>query len=175
MSKDSIAVINGHEYKYRYNPETKLMDYLGPVGEDAPPLSEAKFRELFKHEGVIPFEQFNSALETEKKMLEGLNMDEVRKLMAGIEKDFIRRHPRFGDKDIWTFGSAKDLLDDQIPTGVSPWVNFDKMTYDIFVSEDSPLLSRDEIEIVMEPTGIGILILDDSGQVQEELEENLGQ
>jgi hypothetical protein len=47
MSKDSIAVINGHEYKYRYNPETKGMDYLGPVG-DAPPLSQEQFRELFQ-------------------------------------------------------------------------------------------------------------------------------
>jgi hypothetical protein len=43
MSKDSIAVINGHEYKYRYNPETKSMDYLGPVG-DAPPLTQEEFR-----------------------------------------------------------------------------------------------------------------------------------
>jgi hypothetical protein len=47
MPKDSIAVINGNEYKYRYNPETKLMDYRGPVG-DSPPLTEAKFRELFR-------------------------------------------------------------------------------------------------------------------------------
>jgi hypothetical protein len=45
MSKDSIAVINGHEYKYRYNPETKGMDYLGPVG-DAPPLSQEEFQRL---------------------------------------------------------------------------------------------------------------------------------
>jgi hypothetical protein len=44
MTKDTIAVINGHEYKYRYNPESKQMDYLGPVGEDAPPLSEEQFR-----------------------------------------------------------------------------------------------------------------------------------
>jgi hypothetical protein len=43
MTKESIALINGHEYKYRYNPETKLMDYLGPVG-DAPPLTEVIFR-----------------------------------------------------------------------------------------------------------------------------------
>jgi hypothetical protein len=44
MSKDSIAVINGHEYKYRWNSESKEMDYLGPVG-DSPPLSESLFRE----------------------------------------------------------------------------------------------------------------------------------
>jgi hypothetical protein len=43
MSKESIALINGHEYKYRYNPETKLMDYLGPVGE-APSLTQEQFR-----------------------------------------------------------------------------------------------------------------------------------
>jgi hypothetical protein len=42
MSKDSIALINGHEYKYRYNPETKGMDYLGPVGE-APALTQEEF------------------------------------------------------------------------------------------------------------------------------------
>jgi hypothetical protein len=42
MTKDSIALINGHEYKYRYNKETKEMDYLGPVG-DAPSLSQSVF------------------------------------------------------------------------------------------------------------------------------------
>jgi hypothetical protein len=47
MSKDSIAMINGHEYKYQYNPETKLMDYKGPVG-DAPPLTQEQFQEEMK-------------------------------------------------------------------------------------------------------------------------------
>jgi hypothetical protein len=46
MSKDSIAVINGHEYKYRWNSESKEMDYLGPVG-DAPPLTQEEFKEHF--------------------------------------------------------------------------------------------------------------------------------
>jgi hypothetical protein len=42
--KESIAIINGHEYKYRWNPDAKEMDYLGPVGE-APSLSEIQFKE----------------------------------------------------------------------------------------------------------------------------------
>jgi hypothetical protein len=45
MSKDSIAVINDHEYKYRYNPDTKQMDYRGPVG-DAPPLTQEEFMRM---------------------------------------------------------------------------------------------------------------------------------
>jgi hypothetical protein len=47
MTKDSIAVINGHEYKYRYNPESKQMDYLGPVG-DAPTITQEQFRKTVK-------------------------------------------------------------------------------------------------------------------------------
>jgi hypothetical protein len=44
MPDYTIAIIDGHEYKYRYNPETKLMDYLGPVG-DAPLLTQEEFQE----------------------------------------------------------------------------------------------------------------------------------
>jgi hypothetical protein len=51
MTKDSIALINGHEYKYKYNPDTKTMDYLGPVG-DAPPLTEREFNLTVLFSGV---------------------------------------------------------------------------------------------------------------------------
>jgi hypothetical protein len=43
MSRDTIAVISGKEYRYRYNRDTKEMDYFGPVGE-APPITEEQFR-----------------------------------------------------------------------------------------------------------------------------------
>jgi hypothetical protein len=45
MSKDSIALINGHEYKYRWNKESQQMDYLGPVGS-SPALSREEFLRL---------------------------------------------------------------------------------------------------------------------------------
>jgi hypothetical protein len=47
LVKDSIARISGHEYRYRWNPDSKTMDYLGPVG-DAPSLSEDQFREAME-------------------------------------------------------------------------------------------------------------------------------
>lgn len=43
MTKDSIAVINDHEYKYRWDRESKKMLYRGPVG-NAPLLSQDQFR-----------------------------------------------------------------------------------------------------------------------------------
>jgi hypothetical protein len=63
MSKDSIAVINGHEYKYRWNGETKEMDYLGPVG-DSPSLTETQFRELFRAVTFMDVELEPENLET---------------------------------------------------------------------------------------------------------------
>jgi hypothetical protein len=52
MSKESIAVINGHEYKYRYNKDTGGMDYLGPLGE-APALTQEEFLRKFNEEKII--------------------------------------------------------------------------------------------------------------------------
>jgi hypothetical protein len=58
VSKESIAVINGHEYKYRWNSDIKEMDYLGPVG-DSPTLSEEELRLRFTT-GDMLYEQTKS-------------------------------------------------------------------------------------------------------------------
>jgi hypothetical protein len=47
MSEGSIVVINGHEYKYRWNKEAGRMDYLGPVGE-APPLTQEELNQRLR-------------------------------------------------------------------------------------------------------------------------------
>jgi hypothetical protein len=39
---ESVVEINGHQYRYVYNQDTKATEYLGPVG-DAPPVGEAEF------------------------------------------------------------------------------------------------------------------------------------
>jgi hypothetical protein len=52
MSKDSIALINGHEYKYRYNKESGGMDYLGPVG-DAPAITQREFQRAMTMESDV--------------------------------------------------------------------------------------------------------------------------
>jgi hypothetical protein len=39
---DSIVNISGHQYRYRYNPDTGKTEYKGPVG-DAPALTEEEF------------------------------------------------------------------------------------------------------------------------------------
>jgi hypothetical protein len=43
MSKESIVLINGHEYRYQWNPQSKAMEYLGPVG-NAPSISQEQFQ-----------------------------------------------------------------------------------------------------------------------------------
>jgi hypothetical protein len=68
MSKDSIAVINGHEYKYRYNSDTKLMDYLGPVG-DAPALTQEQFREAIKREQLWDTKPIQGDREQQEKRI----------------------------------------------------------------------------------------------------------
>jgi hypothetical protein len=45
MSEVEIPEGSGNFYKYVWNPETKNMDYRGPVG-DAPPLQEEMFKEV---------------------------------------------------------------------------------------------------------------------------------
>lgn len=40
--KESIVEINGHQYRYGYDPDTQKTKYLGPVG-DAPAISQAEF------------------------------------------------------------------------------------------------------------------------------------
>jgi hypothetical protein len=47
----SVAVINGFEYKYRWLPGQKKMEYLGPVG-DAPSLTQEQFKEAIKKSKV---------------------------------------------------------------------------------------------------------------------------
>lgn len=42
MSQESVVEINGHQYRYQYNPDTGKTEYVGPVG-DAPIISEAEF------------------------------------------------------------------------------------------------------------------------------------
>jgi hypothetical protein len=56
MTKESIATINGHDYRYRYNQETKLMDYLGPVG-DAPSLSQEQFRKAMVQSKIVSWQK----------------------------------------------------------------------------------------------------------------------
>jgi len=50
---ESIVTIGDHQYRYRYNQDTKSMDYMGPVG-DAPPVNEVEFEKylLFHDPGV---------------------------------------------------------------------------------------------------------------------------
>ena len=43
---ETIAEINGNRYRYRYDPETQGMTYLGPVGSTSP-ISEADFLRLY--------------------------------------------------------------------------------------------------------------------------------
>jgi len=43
---DNIVTINNNQYRYRYNPDTKATEYLGPVG-DSPPISEEHFLTVF--------------------------------------------------------------------------------------------------------------------------------
>lgn len=42
MMTESIVDIGGHQYRYRYNQDTQLTEYIGPVG-DSPPLKESEF------------------------------------------------------------------------------------------------------------------------------------
>lgn len=61
MGEDSVVENppnSGNFYRYRYNPDTKAMDYLGPVGQ-APTLTEEEFQKwaLFReHKELTPKE-----------------------------------------------------------------------------------------------------------------------
>jgi hypothetical protein len=109
MSKDSIAVINGHEYKYKYNPESKQMDYLGPVG-DAPPLTQERFREAMEESKEPSIGKVRQQVRLYKKLEEidkeddefrgarldkhidalleyGLNLDQIGDVLMGTDKE----------------------------------------------------------------------------------------
>jgi hypothetical protein len=107
MTKDSIALINGHEYKYRYNPDSRVMDYLGPVG-DGPRLTEDQFREAMekKKSGyVIEGSRTWKLLKALQDKKDGMSAVDLRKmdiLYTGIrgsqqqqdilEKGFVTKH-----------------------------------------------------------------------------------
>ena len=42
LMTETIVNIEGYQYRYQYNPDTQLTEYLGPVG-DSPPLKESEF------------------------------------------------------------------------------------------------------------------------------------
>jgi hypothetical protein len=52
---ETIAEINGNRYRYRYDPDTKSMTYLGPVGS-TPPITEEEFFRLW--DGVKEQERY---------------------------------------------------------------------------------------------------------------------
>lgn len=50
MIEESVVVIKGHRYRYGYDYSTRKTVYLGPVGEDAPALSEGDFMAILKRQ-----------------------------------------------------------------------------------------------------------------------------
>jgi hypothetical protein len=97
MSKDSIALINGHEYFYKYNPDTKQMDYKGPKG-DAPPITEGKFRELFKEEIEV--------LGVKKSEVEGMTSEELYDFITKVmEHDALQN-------EFWAQQDSQNYIDE---------------------------------------------------------------
>jgi hypothetical protein len=94
MSKDSIALINGHEYKYRWNPNSKQMDYLGPVG-NAPTLSEEQFKIAMEQSRVAGFDpsKINRGLEAKLEVREenGKRWMRVKDIEPGFAHDWIHK------------------------------------------------------------------------------------
>jgi len=75
--RESRVNINGNMYRYRYNPETKATEYLGPVGGSSP-LSEEDFLAMITIEGdtveLVPRskEEIEDHVKDEKRQLDSL-------------------------------------------------------------------------------------------------------
>jgi hypothetical protein len=57
--KESIVEINGHQYRYRYDPSTQKTEYVGPVG-DAPAMAEEDFWRVIKIKAEGEGKSFNA-------------------------------------------------------------------------------------------------------------------
>jgi hypothetical protein len=143
MSKDTIALINGHEYKYRWNGSE--MDYLGPVG-DAPSLTESQFREAM--ENKTPLERyFNvSALE-----------NQVQRSLQEVINNFEQFEGEEGQAEYWLMDIGSSSAGIYQPRDIISAYNLEGDAKDYLEYDQEPGVYRPEVwDEVIEPFFDGI-------------------